>query len=531
SPAAGWEFSNWTGDVADPNSTATTVTMNANKTVTANFTTIGAPTIQFTLSASSGDESVTPANLELKLSATSVQDVSVDYTATGGTADGGGVDYTLAAGTANITAGSLTTNISVAIVDDALDEPDETIIVDISNPINATLGANTQHTYTINDNDAPPPPGGGGGGGGGIKPSPPEPLVTAAGVFTQHALLYSEDTMVQLLIDEDTLGLTGEGDPLSEISILKMEDPPPPPEDSNVIGLVYDLGPDGTTFDPPITLTFTYDESLIPEGVVEEDLVIAIYDEASGQWVELEGSVVNPETNTITAPVSHFTSFTILAYSRPVAFTASELSIAPTEVDIGETVDINILVTTTGGQSGSYEVILKINGLVEATKTVTLDAGDIELVSFSTIKNTAGTYLLEIDGLTGSFTVKEKPVAPPTVTPPAVAPPIVTPPTVAPPTTTTLSNLPIIGGIIAALVAMAGLIYFLLSRRYKYAAGTLTGSLTVVKERLVALPLPKRISYPPVIGRVTVTAVAAIVGRVRFLASKRKSKNRTNAES
>ena len=37
-PAQGWFFLNWTGDVADPNSATTTVTMDANKTVTANFT-------------------------------------------------------------------------------------------------------------------------------------------------------------------------------------------------------------------------------------------------------------------------------------------------------------------------------------------------------------------------------------------------------------------------------------------------------------------------------------------------------------
>ncbi len=36
-PAAGYEFVNWTGDVANPNNITTTVTMNSNKTVTANF--------------------------------------------------------------------------------------------------------------------------------------------------------------------------------------------------------------------------------------------------------------------------------------------------------------------------------------------------------------------------------------------------------------------------------------------------------------------------------------------------------------
>jgi hypothetical protein len=34
---------------------------------------------------------------------------------------------------------------------------------------------------------------------------------------------------------------------------------------------------EGSTIDPPITLTITYDPALIPEGVAEEKLVIAIW--------------------------------------------------------------------------------------------------------------------------------------------------------------------------------------------------------------------------------------------------------------
>jgi uncharacterized repeat protein (TIGR02543 family) len=39
-PAAGYQFVNWTGEVANPNSASTTITMNANKTATANFSVI-----------------------------------------------------------------------------------------------------------------------------------------------------------------------------------------------------------------------------------------------------------------------------------------------------------------------------------------------------------------------------------------------------------------------------------------------------------------------------------------------------------
>jgi hypothetical protein len=39
-PAGGWQFVNWNGDIADTNTASTTVTMNADKTVIANFTRI-----------------------------------------------------------------------------------------------------------------------------------------------------------------------------------------------------------------------------------------------------------------------------------------------------------------------------------------------------------------------------------------------------------------------------------------------------------------------------------------------------------
>jgi hypothetical protein len=79
--------------------------------------------------------------------------VTVNYAVTGGTASGGGVDYTLAGGTLTFNPGDITKNISITIVNDALDENDETIVVTLSSPSNATLGTNTVHTYTILDND------------------------------------------------------------------------------------------------------------------------------------------------------------------------------------------------------------------------------------------------------------------------------------------------------------------------------------------------------------------------------------------
>ena len=111
------------------------------------------PTVQFDATSSNGPESTTPANLAVSLSTASGKTVTVDYMTIGGTATGSGTDYTLAAGTLTFNPGETSKNISPTIVDDASLESDETIIVDINNPGNATLGGNTNHTYTIYDND------------------------------------------------------------------------------------------------------------------------------------------------------------------------------------------------------------------------------------------------------------------------------------------------------------------------------------------------------------------------------------------
>ena len=41
-------------------------------------------------------------------------------------------------------------------MNDALDEANETVIVTLSNPSNATIGTDEVHTYTITDNDDAP---------------------------------------------------------------------------------------------------------------------------------------------------------------------------------------------------------------------------------------------------------------------------------------------------------------------------------------------------------------------------------------
>ena len=126
----------------------------------------------------------------------------------------------------------------------------------------------------------------------------------------------SEDGMLTITIPKGTCALDKDGKRLKRLEAAVDESPPDPPEDANIIGLAYDFGPDGATFDPPITFTWRYDPDALPEGVAEEDLVIAYYDEDAGEWIECP-CTCDLEAHCITASVSHFTCFAITGFITP----------------------------------------------------------------------------------------------------------------------------------------------------------------------------------------------------------------------
>lgn len=72
------------------------------------------------------------------------------------TAFGTGIDFTLGSGSLAFPAGTTSMNIPLALVDDTIPEPDETVIVILRNPNGARLGTNTQFAYVISDDDSPP---------------------------------------------------------------------------------------------------------------------------------------------------------------------------------------------------------------------------------------------------------------------------------------------------------------------------------------------------------------------------------------
>jgi hypothetical protein len=116
------------------------------------------PTIGFASTASTIGEAGGTVTLDVSLSLVSEKPITVGY-ASGAGATAGVDDFTLAPGTLTFPPGTRTLQVQVTIIDDMLDEPDETIAIALSDATNATLPpAAATHLLTITDDDEPPPP-------------------------------------------------------------------------------------------------------------------------------------------------------------------------------------------------------------------------------------------------------------------------------------------------------------------------------------------------------------------------------------
>lgn len=115
---------------------------------------VAVPSVAFTSTSRTVSENVGSLSLSLQLSAATTRQVTVPITVEGSAISG--ADYTLSTSAITIEAGSTRASGSLTILNDALDEPTETVVISMGAPVNATLGATLRHTVSIEDKDNPP---------------------------------------------------------------------------------------------------------------------------------------------------------------------------------------------------------------------------------------------------------------------------------------------------------------------------------------------------------------------------------------
>ncbi|MFC1927208.1 PKD domain-containing protein [Chloroflexota bacterium] len=198
------------------------------------------------------------------------------------------------------------------------------------------------------------------------------------------------------------------------IVVRELEDIPPLPEGLTAI-VVFNITPADAVFNRDIFLTLGIDE--LPEDAL--NVTMAYYDDIDGVWETLEFEAGGPNgvaELTLSAPINHFSIYGVLAELEPTAppqpahFVPSGLTITPSVektvfvTKTGESVTITANIANDGGEEGTYDVVLKLNGQTVDTKTVPVGAGQTEQVSFTQSGLDYGQYDVEVAGLTDEFT-------------------------------------------------------------------------------------------------------------------------------
>lgn len=126
-----------------------------------------APEVTFNEATDQVIENIGTVNIPVILSASSSRTVTVDYALNGAsTAQPGGSDFNLIEGTLEFINGDTVEFIQVTLFNDAIQESDETIIIDLSNEVNASgISPNSSITITVFDDDSGLGPIGPGGVG------------------------------------------------------------------------------------------------------------------------------------------------------------------------------------------------------------------------------------------------------------------------------------------------------------------------------------------------------------------------------
>ncbi|QNT76154.1 hypothetical protein [Dehalogenimonas etheniformans] len=193
-------------------------------------------------------------------------------------------------------------------------------------PPTTTAVTPSQPTVTINT-------GGGGGGFGaqlvGINLSGTSPFMDGNGKSLTVGKIQTPDGELTLQIPASVYIWNAAGAAQPFLSAQPITGILPETPIAEVL-CAYEMGPVGATFNPSVNLMISYKVDKLPVGCQEDDLYIGWWD--GTKWIKLQ-SAVDPVSDTVTAPISHFSIYGLLAPINPTSFSVQEIPPQQTRSD------------------------------------------------------------------------------------------------------------------------------------------------------------------------------------------------------
>ena len=122
--------------------------------------------------------------------------------------------------------------------------------------------------------------------------------------------LSSADGRIGVFMYSGTKVLDKNSQPLQSIKATVDYQPPLLPENTDIIGLVYDLTPVGAQFSPAFQITVTYSPEELPAGASEADLYVASYQ--NGEWNTIRYKKVDTANHKITTTIDRGSKIAVL---------------------------------------------------------------------------------------------------------------------------------------------------------------------------------------------------------------------------
>jgi hypothetical protein len=91
---------------------------------------------------------------------------------------------------------------------------------------------------------------------------------------------------------------------------------------------------------------------------------------------------------------------------KAAEFFISNLTINPSELEVGQPVKVTVNVTNLGQQDGNYSVDIRVNNAYQDSKVIELSGGQNTTVAFTLTESNSGTYAVSIGNLTSTFKVE-----------------------------------------------------------------------------------------------------------------------------
>ena len=137
-----------------------------------------------------------------------------------------------------------------------------------------------------------------------------------------------------------------------------------------------------------------------------------------GKKIDQQTSAEGITSYWVTAPGTYMVNATKTGYEegktlvevaeKVAQFTFSNLTIQPASVEAGTAVNVRVDATNSGNVAGESKVELLVNNESVDSKNISLNTGESTLVEFSHTENKAGTYKIEVGGLSKNYEVTKK---------------------------------------------------------------------------------------------------------------------------